>query len=687
MALALLDLVDTQDDGAYRFAVDTGTNTEFEIRIGGGVVRRAGADFVDPVSFAAPRRRTDGSPLGSATELSVRVPPGRDAGFAQLFSWKGDRRAATFSDIVELPRRIPPLPNPSLPIPPLRRPPPRRPVARASSLEDPPVTALVPAGVRTLSRRDLAQPSAISFDTILDAVLKIAQPIVAEAIKSPPTGAAASDPGAPTGIVAQLLRAVLGAIPGAAPALPPAEIVTPKSLDDARFGRGFRRREVAQPFIFGIDDALIGAAIGQVVQILPQLANAANQKAKDRQQATNALITEALKGVNQRLMMERILQAQRDAQTAAAAGQPTVSPTDLAALADLAAKLQAAGGEAPAVAVVKSLSLPRSDAAPAARAILEPLTAGPIAWAGGNDLLFVRKGRIALRYRLTVGAPAPAQPLARAILKVVLADERNPAVRIQKEVRLKDLRPGAEIECVFEPGDLAPLPSGARLTATGALRWPGRNGRPVEALGSTKIVLVGPAFVAGAPDETGPEHEPVDMRRWRPFWNKIWEARANGAPGARWKLDVALRYTVVVDGDQRNAVIEPRVKPPAEKPESAYDLTTGRMKAGVELAVPRLLELRQLWDLHDAPPPDQIEALSDRAFLATLGGEMTDQVELSGKSSERGMVWAIPALRLFSVPLAQVKNADAQGCVTAVEPAKIDIPLPVGIRLIGLISS
>jgi hypothetical protein len=72
MALALLDLVDTQDDGGYRFAVDTGTNTEFEIRIGGGVVRRAGADFVEPVSFATPRRRTDGSPMGSATEVGVR---------------------------------------------------------------------------------------------------------------------------------------------------------------------------------------------------------------------------------------------------------------------------------------------------------------------------------------------------------------------------------------------------------------------------------------------------------------------------------------------------------------------------------------------------------------------------------------------------------------------------------------
>ncbi|MEG3165131.1 hypothetical protein U1701_11050 [Sphingomonas sp. PB2P19] len=697
MALALLDLVDTEDEPAdsardsarYRFAVDTGTNTEFEIRIGSGVVRRAGADFVEPVSFATPPRRTDGSPMGSATELAVAVAPGTDAGFAQLFSWKGGRRATTFSDVVELPRRLPPRgrPRPDGRAPPDRAP--RRAVARTASLSVDPVTALAPAGVRTLSRRDFAHPNAIGFDTILDAVLKIAQPIVAEALKSPPTGAAASDPGAPAGIVAQLLRAVLGALPGTIPA--PPQVAVTHSLDDARFGPGFRRPEVAQPFIFGIDDALIGAAIGQVVQILPQLANAANQKAKDRQAATNALMTEALKGINQRLMMDRIVQAQHDAQAAAAAGQPTVSPTDLAALADLAAKLQAAsaaGGAAAApLSLVRSLDTPRSIAAPASRAILEPLTGTPLGWAGGTDLLFARKGRIALRYRLTVGAPAPTRPLARAILKIVLADERNPAVRVEKEVRLKDLHPGAEIEGVFEPGELAPLPSGARLTATGALRWPGARGTPVEALGSSKIVLVGPAFVAGAPDETGPEREPVDLRRWRPFWNKLWEARAAGARGARWKLDVALRYTVAIDADQRNAVIEPRVKPPAEKPESAYDLTTGRMKAGVELGVPRLIELRQLWDLHDAPPPEQVEALGDRAFLLGLGGDFTDQVELSGKSSERGMVWAIPALRLFAVPLARVTAADAQGCVTAVEPAKIELPLPVGVRLIGLLSS
>ena len=75
--------------------------------------------------------------------------------------------------------------------------------------------------------------------------------------------------------------------------------------------------------------------------------------------------------------------------------------------------------------------------------MLEPLTGTALPWAGGTDLLFTRKERIALRYRLTVGVPAPTRPLARAILKVVLADERNAAVRVEKEVRLKDLRPGA----------------------------------------------------------------------------------------------------------------------------------------------------------------------------------------------------------------------------------------------------
>jgi hypothetical protein len=51
------------------------------------------------------------------------------------------------------------------------------------------------------------------------------------------------------------------------------------------------------------------------------------------------------------------------------------------------------------------------------------------------------------------------------------------------------------------------------------------------------------------------------------------------------------------------------------------------------------------------------------------------------------MVWAIPAFRLFSAPLGRVTAADAQGGVTTVEPAKIDLPLPVAVRLIGLLSS
>ena len=161
---------------------------------------------------------------------------------------------------------------------------------------------------------------------------------------------------------------------------------------------------------------------------------------------------------------------------------------------------------------------------PAPRAVLEPLIAAPIEWIGGRDPVFARAGRIVLRFRFVVAAPAPAAPLPRALLQITLVDDSNKALRHQKILRLTSLRANSEIECVFEAGELAHLPPGSRLTATAALRWPGKAGVAWEALGSTGLVLAGPLFVKAVGAEVGPERELTDMRRWRAYWNKLWEA-------------------------------------------------------------------------------------------------------------------------------------------------------------------
>lgn len=689
MALAILELIEFDENG-YDLSIDTGTNTHFELKLGESVARRAGMPFVDQLFH-----QTRLTPVAGAGDLlappqQLKLPPvDRAPGtkvYAQLFTCKAGRRAAAWSDVIDLPplglgeRRSP-----------RGRDARYRPASAkrtfAQSMQPMTSPAQIQAQVRRIPYSDFAAAKSVSLDSILAEVLRIAQPVVADVLKKPNGGGGAGSPG---DIVAGLLRAVLGAVAPAPQADQQQQQQVKSETKSLDGGNRF-----ARPFVFGIDDALIGAAVGQLVQVLPQLANAANQRDKDRRTADQAFITKILGDINQRMLLDRAIEAQRQSALQAAnangSGAVQVNPEDLAKLAAMIGQVQPPPqSQTPPPSQAKSLSratsVPAPAAAPAARAVLEPMPAAPLDWIGGADPVYARAGRIALRFRFTVAKPAPAKALARALLKVTLVDDSNPKLRFEKTVKLTAVAANSELECVFEPGELAHMPTGSRLTATGALRWPGKNGAR-EALGSTQLVLVGPLFVKALGGEVGGERELVDMRRWRPFWNKVWDAPTldrNGEGKARWKFEADVRYVAKVGVDARNGIMETRHKPPRDAPDNDYQMTAGRLKAGIEIGVPQLAALRSLWDIADPVPQEMLAAFADRAFLAQCGGEAQRRIELKGRAGERGHIWMIPTFRLFEVALGRVSGTDATGRVTTAADEKARLPLPVGVRVLAL---
>jgi hypothetical protein len=693
MALAILDLVDFDEKGV-RFSVDTGTNRDYEIKFGRSLSERAGIQFVDEIFYTTPLRRnpSGGDLLASACEVVVEAERLGEKGHAQLFTYKDGRRAATFSDPVELPPLA--LAEPRRPLRPQVR---TRPSYAASLSRSPPEPAMsqaVATRVRTIAHRDLARPASLSIEALLGEVLKIAQPVVAGLLTP---GGAGGQPGGtnPTAdIVAQLLRAVLGAI--GAPAAQP-QVSQTKSLTPNRFKTG--RRPYAEPMIFGIDDALIGAMIGPLVSVLPQLMNAANQEKQKQRDSQNAFVGNILSDINRRLMMDKIVEAQR--QNAGGAGGATgdLSPEALAQL--LAMLGQAAPAKGAAAPPPAGVSAPQSlaasagkpKAAPATKAVLTPLLGDKVAWRNGQAALFPRDRRIALRFKFAVAEPVPVKPLERALFKVVIGCPANPAQKHEKTLKLAAVSPNTELECVFEAGELAHLPLGCPLSVTGELRWQGKGGPAKAALGSTEITLVGGYFVKDQGRAVGPERELVDMSRYRQFWNKVWEApnlddaRGGGEGKRRWKLDINARYTVVLGLDERNGIMEPKQLAPTASPDSAYELTSGRLKAGIEIGLPQLNALRGLWDLNEPLSPDILTALGAKAFLDETGGEIIQRLEMTGRAGERGMVWMIPTFRLFDIPLSKVDETAPSGQVTKVSDLSVQLPLPTGVRALGLKSS
>ena len=227
------------------------------------------------------------------------------------------------------------------------------------------------------------------------------------------------------------------------------------------------------------------------------------------------------------------------------------------------------------------------------------------------------------------------------------------------------------------------------------MRWLTASSDEYKALGASEIVFVGKYLLKSQGSAVSTERELTDMKRFRPFWNKLWESPVlDGASKARddgkslWELDVSAKYSVVLAPDHdSNGLMETKLLKAADDTDSLTLRTAGRMKAGIELSVSELNKLLPLFKDEAALEPAKLEALATAAFAEANLAELITRLKLAGTAGERGMVWAVPVFNLIECTLASIGKTDECGQVTALADETIRFPLPVSVRLIGLKSN
>lgn len=712
MALAILEWMDSDDSHVW-FRIDTGTNTQYQLRVGREVREDGDGEWVDDVYLSPPAGRSEGGadPFGGPIEVSVPLAQfERGRAYAQLYTWKEGGRGQTVSDVV-------PLPGLGVSA-----------AAYGASLSV--AASVVPMNVATLphnkprriANRAPALSRATSLESLLGEIVKIASPVVMDLIKGAANNVASANLGGgasggtgsgPPDLLGQVLKSLLGALSGT-PATPPPKIDTATKTDAAppgpelskpksiarvvSNGVGNRfvahRARFAQPMIFGIDDALIASLVGPVLQILPQLANAANQKRIELRKADNQLMQNLLSDVNKRLMMDKLLEAQAAAKQQGPNAQ--LDPTQIQALVDLMAQLPE--GTAQAKSLTLSAPPPANEAGDthqlSNRAALEFTLGKPLQWNGTERALFDRNKTLVLKPRLVVGEPVPKEPLPKAILKIVLQDAANPDMRVEKLFKLKAVMANSRLECAFESADLSHLPQNTLLNVLAELRWLTSRGQETRAYGSTELVLVNKYFLKARGNEISSERELADMNQYRAFWNKVWEAPVldatarNGSKKYNWELDVTAKYsTLLTGGHDSNGFMETRLLAEANDPASLSQAVRGRMKAGIELSIAELNKLLPAWPNYSSIDPTRLEALSAPPFLDEAARELKYPLKLKGRAGQGGMVWVIPTFKLFGLTVSTVTAADDTGQVNATSDEALPFPLPVAARLIGLKSA
>lgn len=714
MALAILDLLAFEGSRAS-FRVDTGTSRFYQLKVGRAVRRTHGADWVDDVVLSTPVATNDrsGDSLGSSINVSVPLG-GFDGGraYVQLYSYKSaGGKSPAFSRIVTIPAGLtmpagapPELPALSL--------------SNAMSLQ----RALSFHPARIVPCRTQADQFArqASLDALLAGIVKVAGPALLALLSdakndTAPIGATPAPTGAPSpaSTFAALLKAVLAATAPAAPPVSAAQSLRDRSTQANRFnGHGTR---LSRPFIFGVDDALIGMLAGPIVQALPQLMNEANERRLQTRQADNKLVTDILSEVNRRMLLNQLLQAKNQP---VAPEAPPADQAELDALVQLLRQVPAAPVPAspppaspPLTSVVVPAALPAKPVVPAPalsvaqtvgasattsrRAVLSFDMAPAVTWNGAQKAVFSGDTGLQLKVRLKVAGTPPTALLPKALLTIVFKE--GDAVRLESTFKQKDVAADGVMSCAFSAEDVSRLPSNVNLSVVARLRWPARDGgREYSALGATDIVVVKAVFAREQGSAVSPPRELRDMKQFRPFWNKFWEAplldgaRSGSAPEKkyRWELDANAKYSVLLAPNQEaNGLMVTKLAERPPDPESLTAKTEGRMKGGVELSILELNKLLPLWDGETALEGDRLAALRTDALAAANDGELVYNLKLKGKAAERGMIWMVPVLRLFELTLSTVARTDDTGQVANVTDEKVRFPLPVSVRIIGVRSS
>jgi hypothetical protein len=97
-----------------------------------------------------------------------------------------------------------------------------------------------------------------------------------------------------------------------------------------------------------------------------------------------------------------------------------------------------------------------------------------------------------------------------------------------------------------------------------------------------------------------------------------------------------------------------------------------------------LNSLLPLWGDRQPLDAERLSALKTGALAANNAAEFTHHIKLKGRAGQQGMVWVIPAFKLFEMTIGTVVRTDSSGQVVETAEEQTAFPLPVAARIIGL---
>ncbi len=715
MALAILEFSTITNKGA-KFRIDTGTNEYYYLKIGKAIAERNGMKWVDDVASKTPLSKNQKSGALLNSEIEISVPASlfsREDCYVQLFSFKNNEgKSPAFSKVIKVPVALNiDLPEHDEDIYSLS-------TSRNSNQMSAPSVLNHHRNIPHIESSTQFSTQASNAD-LLSEIIRIAAPIVVGIVSGIEKNSEAN--GAPNGTAKpevpqvgmfnSILDALLKAIGQTGKEVPP--LSAPKSITTThananRFFPRRKRRQLAQPFIFGIDDAILASVAapilasvaGPLVGMVPQLLNADNPHKLQQEQADNKFVTDILSEGNRDALLKQFLSNQPQGNGTMAA-PPAIDMNQLMKLLQQMPQQAPVNGGivppintnaiTPPVSITKSIGQRRFVTVLSTDSILSFDLAAPIMVNGKNQVVFSKKSRVVLKLKRNVVSENDKAPLGKAIIKFCFKDKKHKVV-LEKIFKLKDVQSQSTLDFEFSPEEIDKLPANKLLQVYAEMKWLASDNVEVKALGATELVFTSSYVLKQQGKELPEEKEPMDMKAYRSFWNKVWESpvavKADSKDDAvtkyRWELDASLKYCILLTAkNDSNGLMDTKMLLTEGDPESSTDKMEGKMKGGIEISITELNKLATLWN-RQALNDEQLSALKTRTLLHNNAGEFIYRLQLKGMTKERGLVWVVPVLKLYEFTIAKIKNTNEFGQVLETEDEKVALPLPVAARIVGL---
>jgi hypothetical protein len=732
--------------GDVPFEADIGTNTHYRYAVGTGRSSDDGFDTLEGVTYASPiRQGSQGGLFQSWFGFTIpRDQLDRENRFVQLSSYKdAEGRSPAWSKVLEVWPQLPPRPFPEqttdmtlgmtrdtiLEVEPAFEP--CRSVAH--TLTENRLSAamfweellniarlFVPAGSQLLGQlvnsRTNGQVNPDDIGNIITSLLNVVGQIQAPAAATNPgTGgngagtASAPANGAPTNR-APTNRAPNGTTsPGtqAATAMPTAQTFVargPRTVSYRQLrrqrspNRGARRPDNPLGYSRGQDAGLISgpALIGLITTLAPsvlsaikpllekspelvnayldsplRLFNAVAEAERKERELTNAQIQNMLNQGNQALLYNLLLNQPASPNPAAGGPLAGLLPTPILA--------GATGLRARSLSVAG----PRVDPRIEARLVVPETTDV----AGKSRALYRYGEPIAFSVVLGTVDTAPRRPIPKAIAHLRVKDALDGRTLLEHRYQLKDLVLNQAERLDLSPAQAQALPANTDLLVSVDISWLGKSGQVYTTAdrATQSLYLTGEYFLKSVGGRLYQELSLKDPIRYRAFWHRIWEG--GSAQHRRWELKATSRYYYRLRPDhESNGRIDTKFKAvEARSKESESRIEWGGfLKSGMELAPGELNKLLPLMQQPATWPEAELNALKSEDFAKSVDQQATVDLNLRGRSDERGSVWVFPVVDLVDVTLQKVTATGLYGEVTGTDTVQRVFPVPVAAVFVGM---